>query len=166
MPAQHSAYLIAFLALFVRVAGGHFWDIFCYVLFQIRTTEESQDGLYHQSQAILRNSDSDTSASWQLLRLDWYWRKHARRAWGRTLPVALTVFVNLMAFGAPGVFVSRITNNVHTDVLLARGRCGTWQDPYQITAVTPTVVLEDGQFDSLTRTWCAAASRFAANCYQ
>jgi hypothetical protein len=153
IPAQNSAYLIAFLALFVRFAGGHFCDIFCYALFQTRTTKVSPDALYHQLHAMIRNFDSDTNASWQFLRLGWYWRKRARRAWGRTLPLSLTVFINVISGRL--VCLSRKSQPAST-------RCGTWPDPFLITTVTPYVGLEDCLFDSLSQTWQSTASLFAA----
>lgn len=165
IPSQNSAYLIAFLALFVRVAGGHFWEILAYILFQARTTAHARDGLYYQQQAILRNTESDTNASWQFLRLAWYWRKRAKEPWARSLSLALTAIANVIAFGAAGIFVSKVATNGHSDVLLARGTCGSWPDPYTTATLTPAVILEDTLYSSMTQTWDTTASLFAADCY-
>ena len=74
VPSSHGTILIAFLAIFVKVAGGHFWDIFCYVLFHTRSTTDARDALYHQQQALLRNNLSDNRAIWQFSALAWGWR--------------------------------------------------------------------------------------------
>ena len=38
--ARDGAILVAFLALFVRFVGGHFWSILCFVLHQSRSSKE------------------------------------------------------------------------------------------------------------------------------
>ena len=164
---QNGAYLVAFLALFVRVAGQHFWDIFCYTLFQLRSTARDEDGLFHQQQAVLRNTATDTSAVWQFFTLSWYWRRKARRAWGRTLPLALGGLLNILAFGAAGVFVSRVTNNGN-QVLLKEVACGLWADPFAFDPnlnFTPKSVLQQMEFDVNANYVSAISSIYAANCY-
>ena len=61
--------LTAFLAIFISAAGAATWNIMSYALHQSRARQESQDGLHHQQQAILRNSSSRVRASWQLMQL-------------------------------------------------------------------------------------------------
>lgn len=166
IPSRNSAYLIAFLALFVRVAGGHFWDILCYIVFQTRSTGKAQDGLFRQQQAILRNTSTDTSAVWQFLALGWYWRKRAKRVWGRTLPFALVAFLNVIAIGAAGIFVSRVTE-VRSDVLIRGSSCGSWPNPYSHTTSSnlQETMMEQARFDTLLQTWFTTASQYAADCY-
>lgn len=76
---SHSGILNAFLAIFVSIAGGHCWDIFCYIIFHMRSTVDTQDGLYHQQQALLRNDLSDNQATWQVSAIAWEWRGKAKR---------------------------------------------------------------------------------------
>ncbi len=164
---QNGAYLVAFLALFVRVAGQHFWDIFCYTLFQLRSTARDEDGLFHQQQAVLRNTATDTSAVWQFLTLGWYWQRRARRAWGRTLPLVVGGLLNILAFGAAGVFVSRVTNNGN-EVLLREIACGLWPDPYAFNPdlnFNQTSVMEQMEFSANAEYTVGMSSTFAGNCY-
>src|ERR1041384_6262129 len=73
LQTRDSSYLVAFLALFVSLAGGHFWSIICYAVFQTRSTIQPRSGQHHQQQAILRNYHSAPAALWRLLKSMWYW---------------------------------------------------------------------------------------------
>lgn len=164
---QNGAYLVAFLALFVRVAGGHFWDIFCYVLFQLRSTARDEDGLFHQQQAVLRNTGSDSRAAWKFLTLGWYWRKMAKRTWKRTLPLVFGAILNILAFGAAGIFVSRVTNN-GSQVLLRENACGFWTDVTafgQTQSFTPEFIQQQQEFSANLQYVMTSASTYAAECY-
>lgn len=59
------AYLIAFLAIFVRLSAGSFWDILCYACFAWQQTGKARDGLFYQQQALLHDNLPDISALWQ-----------------------------------------------------------------------------------------------------
>ena len=75
--AQSSAYFIAFIALFVRLAGGQLWAILAYLISISRSTAEPRDALYHQQQAIFRNATSPATVTWNMLKLWWFWRGRA-----------------------------------------------------------------------------------------
>ncbi|EKG10119.1 hypothetical protein MPH_12719 [Macrophomina phaseolina MS6] len=68
-PRQSGTIFIAILALFVSIVGTHFWNITCFCLHYILSSSKSQDALYHQRQATLRNSATGTSGLWGLLML-------------------------------------------------------------------------------------------------
>lgn len=71
---RNGAVLIAFLAIVVQVLGGYFWAITSRIVFVLRS-KHSGHGLYHQQQAILRNTTSSASATWQFLRTGLTWRQ-------------------------------------------------------------------------------------------
>src|SRR5277367_4316988 len=43
--SQDGFLLVSFLALFVRMVGGHFWSVLCFVMHQLKSDLGSQDGL-------------------------------------------------------------------------------------------------------------------------
>lgn len=71
---QDGALLTAFLGIFVTAAGAACWRIMSFALHQHRSLRVSQDGIHHQQQAILRNTESPSGASLELARLAWSWR--------------------------------------------------------------------------------------------
>ena len=73
MSSSSGALLVAFLALFVRLVGNHFWEIICFLIFWARTSARSRakDGLWHQQQALLRNKQTDGTFAFELLRASW-----------------------------------------------------------------------------------------------
>lgn len=117
------AYLIATLAIFVRIAAGHFWDILCWFWFHSRQTDEERDGLHHQHQALLRNNLTDSRAVWQFFLTAWAWRKRTRRPILRSLPIILAALIHFVAFAAAGVFSSRVAS-AQSNVLISGPTCG------------------------------------------
>ena len=116
--------LTAFLAIFVSAAGAATWKIMSYTLHQYRARQEYQDGLHHQQQAILRNAHSPAGASWQLMKLTWFWRSNATRYLIRTLPLAGLALLNLVLFGVAGVFSSEVTKAPGNETLVRSPNCG------------------------------------------
>ena len=56
---RNGAYLVAFLALFVRIVGSHFWRLLCYAIFHYMPSRMDElDRSTTQQKAILRNSYS------------------------------------------------------------------------------------------------------------
>lgn len=101
---QRGAILIAFLALFVGLAGSGCWNIVRFLLHRIFSSNHHTDGIYHQRQAILRNSGTAHSAAWELLRVSVAWRgSRAKRNAARLLPVIVLSLVLSAAFTAAGM---------------------------------------------------------------
>lgn len=55
---QDADLLIALTAFFVAFVGARFWKIICFALHRCSSTGTPQDVIYHQRQAILRNSSA------------------------------------------------------------------------------------------------------------
>ena len=91
--------LTAFLGIFVTAAGASCWKIMSYALHQHRSPRYPQDGIHHQQQAILRNTETPIGASFELARLIWSWRKHALRSFTQTLPLVALAIFNFVLFG-------------------------------------------------------------------
>lgn len=136
------AYLVAFLAIFVRVVGTHVWEITCYVLFRLRTTSKPTDGLAQQHQAVLRNTGSDISSIWQIAQLAHYWRTKTTSSMRRSFGLLTVATVHLAVMTAAGVFSSRVT--ITTQEALVRSQhCGVWSFAKDLENVTHAEFAED-----------------------
>lgn len=123
---RNAGILVAFMAIFVSVAGGSLWRIIAFVLHQQRVAKDPRDGLHYQQQVILRNTATPGVASWQLLWLVPSWRTISRRPLCKSLPVVLLAVLNLLAFFTAGVLVAEVTRNAGTEVLVRSANCGNW----------------------------------------
>lgn len=159
LSAGNGRYLVALLALFVRVAGANCWGIICYVVFRLRSKATGHDGLFYQHQTILRNVSSDSSAIWQLLQSGYHWRGRTPKPALRSLQfVALATF-HLALFALAGTFSSHVTS-AGSEVLLAPEGCGVWS--FQVPT---TNVLQAYGSLIFARENLAQAFRLAPACY-
>ena len=164
---QNGAYLVAFLALFVRVAGNHFWRILCYSAFQFRSTTEPQDGLHHQLQAILRNNVSDFVALIDFAKTGRAWglRPKAKNALFRAGIFGLLAFLHIGAFAVAGIFSSRVTQTSSDVLLIPSSNCGTWPDP--MSDFDPTnqkVVFEQTQYQAQGQQRGTKSAAYVTSC--
>ena len=125
--SRAGAYLIAFLALFVRIAGGHLWTITAYLTFLYRSKLHDQDIYYHQQQAVLRNTVTETGAIIGLVKIarHWHGNSYVQQPYGRAAPILLAAATHLAAFFAAGIFSSKVTS-ARSEVLIRGAVCGTW----------------------------------------
>ena len=156
---------ISAVTLFVSIVGSYCWTIFCYALHQHRSSPKPQDGLYHQEQAILRNSVSDSTTAWDLIRLGWCWRSHAPQARTRTCKLTTFPILHMSLFGAASLLSSkfystsaeiRISSNSCGFLNIAPGTFKTWND---------TLWSEDGAELVALRTKAGWSLDYAKNCY-
>jgi hypothetical protein len=102
------AFLIAGLATFVTMVGGRFWAIVAFAIHQLRTTPADRDGIYHQQQAIYRNTSTGLGVIWLLLRVTWAWRGLAERNALCFFAFALPPLLCFAAFVAASVLSARV----------------------------------------------------------
>ncbi|KAL9109722.1 MAG: hypothetical protein Q9227_005591 [Pyrenula ochraceoflavens] len=123
---RNGALLTAFLALFVTFSGSRLWRIACFALYQAFLTKPdvSQDGLYHQRQAILRNATDGTSSTVKLLKSLWVWRSKANRPRSRVIPVILFSTFITAILTAASLLSSKISSTMGNEVLIASPQCG------------------------------------------
>lgn len=93
-------------------------DSVCFLLLSRLSTPVARDALHRQRQSILRNSDSATSALWNLLQLAWAWRGTAHNLLRRILPIIATAIFCAAAFTVAGGFSSQISTSIGDEVLL------------------------------------------------
>ncbi|KUJ09083.1 uncharacterized protein LY89DRAFT_788489 [Mollisia scopiformis] len=116
--------LIAFLALFVTVTGGATFRTVSYGLHQLLSSNIQQDGLYHQRQAILRNSGMGLRGVWKLICMQFAWRGKAKSIAIRVIPLLTQGLLNIGAFYVASVFSSQISTSTGSEVLLSSPQCG------------------------------------------
>ena len=115
---------IAFIALFITVVGTSFWRIVCFGLHFALSSDKPQHALYHQRQAILRNSSTGWDGFRSFSQSLWSWRKAGRHVLPYLLlPNFLAIMCSIL-FAVAGVFSSRIVKATGSRVLLRSSNCG------------------------------------------
>ncbi|KAL9620224.1 MAG: hypothetical protein Q9160_005233 [Pyrenula sp. 1 TL-2023] len=121
---HNGALLTAFLALFVSFVGTGFWRIIKFALHQCLASEAPNDGLYHQTQAILRNSENGFTSVARLVSVLHAWRHHAHRPVRRILPLIVLTSVGTAAFAVASIFSASVNSGMSDEVLVAGDHCG------------------------------------------
>lgn len=124
--------LTAFLALFVAFASSRLWRIASFVLHQVLSKRVPRDGLYHQRQAILRNAPDEKTAVVRFIRILWAWRSVAARPFSRLLPLVALAASVTVGFALGGIFSSKISTIMGSEVLISSSECGTL--PWNLTS--------------------------------
>ena len=120
---ENGALLTAFIAVFVSFAGLRIWKIAAFGIYLCLSTDSHQDGLFHQRQAVLRNSSSADDAFWNLVTIAWAWRKSSSSTIRRLGPLALTSLIVGLAFALAGVFSAQVSSAMGNAVLLTGTHC-------------------------------------------
>ena len=119
------ALLTSFLAAFITLVGAQLWKVLSFTLHQTRASKGPQDGLHHQHQVLLRNTQSPGAAAWSFLQQAYYWRKQASVF--RSLPWALFCVFYVILFGVLSVFSAEVTKSAGNDRLIRSSDCGYWR---------------------------------------
>ncbi|KAI1734534.1 hypothetical protein F4680DRAFT_470779 [Xylaria scruposa] len=117
------------------------------------------DAIYHQRQAVLRNSSSPESGVQMLLWL--LWANRRSKGWLRPLPAATVAIACISAFTVAGGFSSQISTAVSSEVLIKSSNCGL----YSLSAVS---IVDDAIYflkQSYRATKLNNAANYAQQCY-
>lgn len=123
LPKQWGVVLIAFLALFVRFAGSHLWNIVCFTMHQIRAAPGDQDDIYHQFQVILRSGSSESRVLLDIMKIWWNRRKVTPTITRRCLPLLSIASFHMLVIGFAGLFSSRVVTT-SDETLTQSASCG------------------------------------------
>jgi hypothetical protein len=154
--------LIAFTAFFIAFVASRGWRIVCFAFHRAYSTSRPQSAVYHQRQAILRNSTSPESGLYMLLLLFWT-NRHLSRDRFRPLPTATAAALVIGIFTIAGGFSSRISTTIGSEVLIKSTRCGVlvvgnsktyYSSPQQLATVI-----------TLTADRINSAANYAQQCY-
>ncbi|OJD40710.1 uncharacterized protein BKCO1_1000451 [Diplodia corticola] len=118
LPRRNGDLLIAFIALFVTIVGTSFWRILCFALHSLFSTDKTRDGIYHQRQAILRNSANGASGLVRFIQAMWAWRRRDSKPYRRIVPLITSTALFLCAFGVASGFSSRVSTGIGNEVLI------------------------------------------------
>ena len=108
----------------MTIVGSHLWLITCYVVHYCFSSSRPRNGLYHQCQAVLRNSPGPASTLFTLIQLGWIWRKSAS-PYSQLPPIILLAILLAVGNALASGFSSRvaISNDAGSEVLLSGSRC-------------------------------------------
>lgn len=124
---ENGAYLVAFLAMLVRTAGRHFWQLLCFALFRAHSRKESQmERPTRQQLAVLRNSSSAMDGLVSFIQIALRSRNGNRKTLYASLSLAATSTINILAFVLAAIFSSRVTQT-QSNILLVPSKCGAWK---------------------------------------
>ena len=113
---QDGTILTTALALFVTLVGTCFWRLFCFVIHLCFSAKNKpQDGLYHQRQAVLRNSATGVAGLWSFMQILWFWRSKTERLWAQVGPFLGAAAVVVAGFAAAGLFSSQVSEVFHSN---------------------------------------------------
>ncbi|KAI1132832.1 hypothetical protein F5Y10DRAFT_291787 [Nemania abortiva] len=119
---QEANLLIAFTAFFIAFIATRFWRIVCFAFHRLYAKATPQNAVYHQRQAILRNSSTPEGGILQLVWLAWANRDRGDRF--TPLLMAIVALFCISAFTAAGGLSSQISTAVGTEVLIRSLNCG------------------------------------------
>ncbi|KAJ4301904.1 hypothetical protein N0V90_004000 [Kalmusia sp. IMI 367209] len=166
LPTQWGLILIAFLALFIRLAGSYLWSIICFVIHQSHASSANQDDTYHQIQLVLRNTDTEASLGWKLFRVGVAHKGSRVNAFNRTYWLIVLAMIHTAGIGALGGLSSRFIAG-SDEVLAVSGNCGWMQE-----VLNPTAELQEpGKFDTfsalvvMARYGYRRSASYARSCY-
>lgn len=121
---RNGAVLTAFLAIFITLVGTSFWRITSFSLHQFRSSHTPKYILYHQTQAILRNSANGTTGFTRFFGILWAWRHKQVRAFRRMIPLITTTILSTAVFAVASTFSARIGSEIGNEVLISSKSCG------------------------------------------
>ena len=125
MTSQGGNFLIAFIALYVSVAGSCFWNICRFLLHHHLSRQALQNTIYHQVQVVLRNADTSTSGLLKVLTILWTWRRYKDSKPKRKVLPLIGLNVLLIAiFAAASILSARVATSNGGEVLLKGTGCG------------------------------------------
>lgn len=157
---QSGGLLIAALALFIVWVGTSFWRICCFTFHQVYSSDTAKDGLYHQRQAILRNSGSAWRGLTNLLQAGWAWRRNPKLSVCHTLPMIICAALCACAFVFASIFSSMIATSFGDEVLISSPDCG-----YTNAQLDNPNTLAAQTFEPYLRQNALSYAQYAQQCY-
>ncbi|KAK8859427.1 hypothetical protein PGQ11_010161 [Apiospora arundinis] len=150
--------LIAFTAIFIPFVASRLWKMLCFTIHTCTSKRNTQDAIYHQRQAVLRNSSSPDASVISLFSLLWSW--HDPKVFARLLPLIILAFLFITGFTAAGGYSSQITSVAGDEVLIKGDNCGLWNNTAASTSYLDYVTSTSSDAND----W-ADAMNYAQQCY-
>lgn len=118
----HANILIAFTSFFLGIVGTRMWRIVCFILHRY-FSRPSGDGLHHQRQLVLRNSQSAEHGLVNLLWLYLAWKRVSTQNLSRLSGPTVIAAICFCTFGAISGLSATITSSAGQAVLLESTYC-------------------------------------------
>ncbi|KAF2264053.1 hypothetical protein CC78DRAFT_617092 [Lojkania enalia] len=122
--AKTGTIIIALLAVLSSMATTHLWNLFTFIVHQVRATGHPADGLYRQQQALLCTSPQPSSVMADHIKLWWFWRRKTDRAFMRSIFHFVIAFAFFLGALAASVFSSSVISGSTIQVLVNSKACG------------------------------------------
>ncbi|KAI1362255.1 hypothetical protein F5Y08DRAFT_341803 [Xylaria arbuscula] len=137
LPRREADLLIAFTAFFIAFVATRVWRLACFAIHRFCSKQSAQNALYHQHQAILRNSSTPEDG----LRLITYVLRANKKSFGRlsALFTAAIATVCVLSFTIAGGFSSYISTAVGSEVLVKSMNCGVYPPILSSDAQNPSI---------------------------
>ncbi|KAI0509524.1 hypothetical protein F5B22DRAFT_638000 [Xylaria bambusicola] len=137
LPRREADLFIAFTAFFIAFVATRVWRLMCFAIHRSCSQESAQNALYHQHQAILRNSSNPEDG----LRLITYVLRANKKSSGRVFPIFTAVIATIcvLSFTVAGGFSSYISTAVGTEVLVKSISCGIYPAIHLFDAENPSI---------------------------
>lgn len=93
----------------MTIVARSFWRLFCFLAHIYLSYSTAQDGLYHQTQATLRNADESMVGLKSLTQIAWNWRKGSKRlAYSKALSLIGVTILITAGFYVASIFSSQV----------------------------------------------------------
>lgn len=125
---KNGALLTAFLGSFITYVGTNFWRIMSFILHQLYSSDTPSNGHYHQTQAILRNSEDSIVSLSRFIKISWAWR--TQRPFYRSIPLLTITILSIVAFAAASTFAAKVSSAMGNEVLIWSSNCGSFLIDY------------------------------------
>ena len=151
-------FLVAFLSLYVTIAGNRFWLIIAFLIHQEKATRNQFDGVHFQQQVILRNDSTPMGAFMSFLKVARRWKGIAEKPILRSLPLLLLTLLIQGAFHAASLLTAEVTKAAGNETLIHSPNCAYW------TAASNNPFEQGGLRTKLAADTVSAAS-YSRACY-
>ncbi|KAJ8127132.1 hypothetical protein O1611_g6506 [Lasiodiplodia mahajangana] len=152
---QEADLLIAFTAFFIAFVATRVWRIICFAIHRSFSKASPQNVIYHQHQAILRNSSTPEDGIRLLAYLLWANRNSTGRY--RPLSTAAVAAICTISFTIAGGFSSRISTSIGDEVLIKSMNCGQF--------ITESTAFGNVRTDAYLADQLNNAANYAQQCY-
>ncbi|KAF2868539.1 hypothetical protein BDV95DRAFT_580055 [Massariosphaeria phaeospora] len=164
LPSQWALIFTAFVALFIKLAGGYLWQMLCFALHQSSSSSRLRDDVFYQFQVIFRNTEHESSFIWNLHKVALAHRGARFKTYQRAGWLFALAALHGLGFSLAGGLSSRfiVASN---EVQLIPGKCG-WIKEVPLTDLT-----DDGIFDAAnalvvsTRNGYRRSATYSRSCY-